>query len=315
MRDLFHILDITIHVPESDIAHISDDILNEFTDYFSEDYQSCVKDTVKLNILPGNDPVFCRARTIPIKLRDKVKAELQRLVDSGKLVKVFSSDYASPIVVALKKNVNNRICGYLSVSVNKHLDPVHSSLPTIDEVIARVGNAKISIDLVRAFLQLPLHESSKPFTTINTPEGLFTYNYLPFSLKDSPGIFQAFITKVLNGIDEIVVYQDGILVMCSHISTLRKVLSALMNAGIKINAGKYTFFTEEVKYLGYIFSQFDVRTDSGKIRAIIDAPAPTNVKQLQSFIGMCNYYSRFIHNFASYISPLYSLLQKNAQFH
>ena len=78
------------------------------------------------------------ARTIPIKLRDKVKAELQRLVDSGKLVKVFSSDYASPIVVALKKNGDVRICGDFPVSVNKQLDPVRSPLPTIDEVIAGV---------------------------------------------------------------------------------------------------------------------------------------------------------------------------------
>ena len=73
---------------------------------------------LSFNILPGNDFVFCRARTIPIKLRDKVKAELQ-LVHSGKLVKVYSSAYASPIVVALKRMV---MFEYVAISLYPLID-------------------------------------------------------------------------------------------------------------------------------------------------------------------------------------------------
>ena len=179
-RDLFDKFGITIHVPEVEPCN-SVNVLDEFHEFLSPNFQSAVKETVTLKITPGASPVFCKARPIPVRLRDRVKTELQRLVDSGKLTRVYSSDYASPIVVCFKKDGSLRICGDFSVSINKHLDSVQAPLPTIDEVLTKVGNAKIfsQIDLSQAFLQLPLSEESKQYTTINTSEGLFRYNFLP----------------------------------------------------------------------------------------------------------------------------------------
>ena len=119
-------------------------------------------------------------------------------------------------------------------------------------------------------------------------------------------------------IDNIVVYQDDILIMSSdtdsHCKTLRTVLTTLKNAGIKINFDKCNFFASSVKYLGYVFSNDNVSPDTEKVRAIIDAPEPTNLKQVQAFAGMINYYSRFIPNFSCIMSPLYSLMKKDVQF-
>lgn len=318
-RDLFKKFNVSITFPDT-VNCNSTSVLEVFNDYLSPDFQSCVKDTINLKVDPNHTPVFCKARPIPVKLRDKVKTELQRLVDSGKLTRVYSSDYASPIVVCFKKDGSLRICGDYSVSINKFLDPVQTPLPTINEVLSQVGHATIysQIDLSQAFMQLRLGDDSKKYTTINTSEGLFRYEFLPFGLRASSGIFQAFITKVLNGIDDIIVYQDDILVLSpnlqSHNRTLNIVLTALKNAGVKINPVKCKFYTNEVKYLGYIFTNGDVHTDPDKIRAIMDAPAPTDLKQLQAFIGMCNYYSRFISDFASIMSPMYALLKKDVKF-
>ena len=312
---------ISINIPDIQISYVSHDVLDKFSEYLSSDFQSSVQQPVSLNMLPGATPVFSRARPIPVKLRDQVKLELQRLVETGKLTKVFSSDYASPIVVCFKKNGDVRICGDFSVHINKHLDPVQSPLPTVDDVMSRTGRATVfsQIDLMNAFLQLPLDEVSKQFTTINTSEGLFTYNYLPFGLCASPGIFQAFITKILNGIDDIIVYQDDILILSpdrhSHSKTLHSVLSSLRNAGVKVNSDKCKFFTDEVQYLGHVFSSRGVCPNPDKVKAITSAPAPVNIKQVQAFLGMCNYYSRFIPNFATVLAPLYALLKKNVPFH
>ena len=155
------------------------DVLKEFEDYLSENYNSCVTETVHLNVKPDAVPSFSRARTIPIRLKKPVKEELDRLVNTGKLEKVYESAWSSPTVNILKKDNSVRICGEFSASVNKFLDPVNSPLISIDDVISQVGDAKYfsKIDLSNAFLQLPLDNDSKIYTTINTSEGLFRYNF------------------------------------------------------------------------------------------------------------------------------------------
>ena len=169
-----------------------------------------------------------------------------------------------------------------------------------------------------AFLQLPLDETSKKFTCINTSEGLFIFNYLPFGLSCSPAIFQSFLCDILRNINEIIVYQDDILILSdsmeNHNITLDKVLSTLLNAGIKVNHKKCEFFTESVTYLGHVFDKNGIHPSNEKLRAILDAPSPKNVKELQSFIGLCNFYHRFIQNFSLKFKPLYDLLKKDVKF-
>ena len=245
---------------------------------------------------------------------------MDRLVSSGILTKVHSSKWASPVVTVYKKDGSFRICADVKGTVNKHIHKVNSPLATVDEVISSIGNAQVfsKIDLSQAFMQLPIHSSYKKYLVINTVHGLYQFNYLPFGLSASPGIFQAFISKVLANIPGVICYQDDILVMSSDVSShnniLREVLSKLKEAGLKLNVKKCKLFTDQVEYLGYIFDKFGTHANPDKISAIKQAPVPTNVKQVQCFIGLCNFYSRFIPSFASHMSPLYALLQKDVEF-
>lgn len=300
--------------------NIKPDILEEFKDYLATDFTSNVRVPVSLKVLPEVKPKFVKARPIPVSLRQAVKEELQRLVDLGKITKVFSSQYASPTVHVRKSDGSLRICGDYSATINQFLEPVHTILPTIDEVIAKVGSATVfsNIDLSNAFLQLPLTEESRQYTTINTSEGLFSYNFLPFGLSASPGIFQAYMNELMKDVDNVIVYQDDLLVLSdeveAHKDTLRKVLTTLRVAGLKINRSKSSFFSHEIRYLGHVFTKEGVRPSRDKIRAIIEAPAPVNVKQVQAFIGLCNFYRRFIPRFSEVLAPLYALTRANVQF-
>lgn len=331
-RDICNKLRIEFSMPDERVTHsIGGSVLDEFQDYLSDSFESNVTQTVTLHVDEKAQPIFMKARPIPLRLRDCQKTELNRLESKGKINKVYFSEWASPTVNVIKNNgpfpnPNGtvpalRICGDYSSTVNKFLKPVNTPLPTIDEVISQVGGAKVfsKIDLANAFLQLPLDEESKKFTTINTSEGLFRYNYLPFGLSASPGIFQSFMCKILNGIDNIIVYQDDLLIMTpdeqSHNATLRKVLTILRDTGIKLNIKKCSFFTEKVDYLGHVFDSEGVHPNEEKIRAILQAPAPTNLTQLQAFLGLCNYYSRFIPDFTNAVGPLYRLLKKTVKFH
>ena len=126
------------------------------------------------------------------------------------------------------------------------------------------------------------------------------------------------MSKLLNGIQGVINYQDDILIHSpdveSHDKILDCVLSKLKCAGIKLNIKKCEFYVNCIEYLGHIFDQNGVHPNPNKVRAIVDAPAPQDLKQLQAFIGICQYYRRFIRDFATTFSPLYSLLKKNVKF-
>ena len=319
-RDLCLKLKIKLKMPSGNIFSIKNNILEKYDEFLGEKSVSCVQKRVKFHMKENVDPVFIKARTVPIRYRKLVREELSRLENAGIISKVLSSEWCSPTVNVMKSNNKIRICGDYSQTINKYMTMARHPLPSIDDVCYTVGNAKYftKIDLQNAFLQLPLDEESKKYTTINTSEGMYVYNFLPYGTCSSPGIFRSFLCNILSGIKSVIIYQDDILIMTEttnqHDLILDKVLNALRNAGLKINRDKSEFFTNEINYLGHVFDKNGVRMDSEKIRAILKAPKPTNIKQVQSFIGLCNYYNRFIINFSEVFAPLYKLLKKNSTF-
>ena len=323
-RDLCKKINISMSVPNSfechNIIHVPSNILKKHQHYLSNNFKSCVKQEVILDINPDKTPIFCKARAVPFRYRKLVQDELERLESTNIIKKVFKSEWACPSVNVLKSNGKIRICGDYSLTVNKSMNTVQYPFPTVESVLGRISDAKIfsKLDLAQAYLQLPLSEGSKKFTTINTTEGLYQFQFLPFGIASSSAIFQSFLCQVLSGIDNIIIYQDDILILrknkADHDRTLDQVLQALKNAGLKINTEKCQFYTESVKYLGYIFDENGVHPCPEKIKAITEAPSPKNITQVQSFIGLGNFYNRYIPNFSDRFAPLYSLLKKNVKF-
>ena len=318
-RDLCSKMNLKLTIPSKNVFSLKSDLELKYRDYFANDFVSCVKEKVKLPIKTGATPVFCKPRSVPLRYKALVKEELDRLENANIISKKISSDWASPTVNVLKSNNKIRICGDY-FAVNKNLEITRFPLPTIDDVINKVGNAKYfsKIDLSNAFLQVPLHDDFKKYTTINTQEGLYEYNYLPFGTSASPAIFQNFMCKILSNVKNVIIYQDDLLILAEsvekHGEILDQVLNTLKDAGIKINYEKCSFLTDKVTYLGYVFDKQGVHPDKDKIKAIIDAPKPKNVKEVQSFIGLCNFYNRFIRNFSNVFAPLNKLLRKGVTF-
>ena len=150
--------------------------------------------------------------------------------------------------------------------------------------------------------------------TINTQKGLFQYTRLPFGVSSAPAIFQRIMDNLLQGIPQVCVYLDDILVTGKsteeHLKNLEEVLSRLRNAGMRLKRSKCAFLLPQVEYLGHQISEKGLQPTTQKLRAIVEAPAPNNVSQLKSFLGMINYYSKFLPNLSTQLAPLYSLLQK-----
>ena len=138
---------------------------------------------------------------------------------------------------------------------------------------------------------------------------------MPFGIISAPTIWQKAMDEILAGIPGCICYLDDILVVGSsqeeHDQRLDTVLDRLSKRGVRLQKEKCLFSAPEVEYLGHVVSENGLRPMESKYRAIRDAPQPQNLTQLKSYLGLLNYYSRFLLNISTTLQPLYMLLQKS----
>ena len=189
-------------------------------------------------------------------------------------------------------------------------------IPKTDDLLTKVGGGQLfsKLDLTQAYQQLELDEASKEFTTINTHQGLYRYIRLPYGVSSAPGIFQRIMENLLRGIPDVYMRIDDILVsvktQTEHLQTLRTVLQRLKEAGARFKKKKCVFVASEVVYLGLKINRNGIQPVPEKVVAIEEMPRPSDVKEPEAYLGMLNYYSRFLPKLATVLAPLYHLLKK-----
>lgn len=272
-----------------------------------------------LHVRPDAIPVYCRPRPLPYSLKERVDAEIDAMLKNGTIEPVDTSEWATPLVIVPKPNGKIRVCADYKVTLNPALLVDRYPLPRVEDLFAQLngGEQFSKIDMSAAYNQIELDKTSQ-YTVINTHRGLFKYNRLVFGLSSSPGIFSRIITNLVREIPGVVVFMDDILVTAKnkqlHIKTLNTVLSTLQKNGFRLNKDKCVFLADSVSYLGYVIDKNGIRTDPEKIKAIKDLPNPTNVTELRSFLGVVNFYARFIKNLSTHLAPLYELLKKSKEW-
>lgn len=265
-------------------------------------------------------PVFCRARSVPFALKEKVEKQLHDMVETGMLRQVPHSDWATPLVVVPKKDGSLRLCGDYKVTINPVLKTDHYPLPRPEDLYSTIAGGKVFcvLDLSAAYQQVPLNPESRPLLTVNTSMGLFQFQRLPYGVASAPAIFQSMMDEVLKDIPHVGCYIDDVIVAGSDTvtcqKTLERVLERLREYNITLNADKCRFFQESVTYLGHTVTAEGIYPTEAKIRAIVDAPEPTNVTELKAYLGMLNFYSKFLRNCATVAEPLYQLLKKDKKW-
>ena len=174
------------------------------------------------------------------------------------------------------------------------------------------------LDLSQAYLQLQLDDDSKKLVTVNTHRGLFQYHRLPFGVSAAPAVFQRCIETLLQSCHGVSVYLDDILItgstMEEHLQNLDHVLQILETAGLRLNKDKCKFLLPKVEYLGHVIDASGLHPTQEKVKAIQEAPEPKNLMELRSFLGMINYYSRFLPNLSHRLAPLYNLLKQGVHW-
>ena len=274
----------------------------------------------KLRLADVATPIFHKARPVPISMRPRVEREISRLVGSDVFEKVDFSDWAKPIVPVSKPNDGVRICGDYSVSLNKFLKMDHYPIPRLDDLFAKLAGGRrfTKIDLSDAYLQVELDEESRDCTTVNTHQGLYRYKRMPFGISTAPSIFQAIMDQLISGLEGTVDFFDDFLVTgvddAAHLLNLDALFTRMEDRGLRLKREKCRFFEDSVCYLGHVIDENGLHTDPGKVGAMVETPRPTSKEQVRAFLGLVNYYGRFVNNLSTRLEPLNRLLRKNATF-
>ena len=288
--------------------------------FFSEGLGVCTKTEVNFELKQNVKPVFKPKRNVPFSSKEDIEIELQRLQENGVVEKVDYSEWASPTVYVTKKNKKIRVCADFSTGLNDCLMDHSYPLPSPEDIFTKLNGGKIfsKIDLSEAYLQVKISEECSKYLCINTHLGLFRLKRLPFGLKVAPALFQQIIDTMLADLGFAIAYLDDILVKSKNVQEhkehIRTVFQRIEEFGFKLSAEKCEFFLKQIKYLGQIIDSQGRRPDPQRTEAIEKMPAPNNVAQLQSFLGLAQYYAIYIPKMHKLRAPLNELLKKRQKW-
>ena len=203
---------------------------------------------------------------------------------------------------------------------NKAISRERHLLPTLsDEVIHDLNGATVfsKLDLNQGYHQLPLHPDSKHITTFSTHMGLFRYKRLSFGINAAEK-FQNVIASAISDIPNVKNTSDDVIIygvnVQEHDKALHAVLTRFQELNLTLRIHKCQFYVPQIEFFGMVFSSQGMSTDRAKVEAIKQADPPTSVSEVRSLLGMTNYVSRFIRNYADIVAPLRDLTRKGVEF-
>ena len=167
------------------------------------------------------------------------------------------------------------------------------------------------LDLAQAYHQLELDENSRFITTFSTHVGLYRYKRLNFGNNASAEIFQHTLLTVLHGLPGVCNLADDIIIFGHARNKLDQALASCLNRlsknGLTLNATKCKLLIASLSFFGQVFSAEGTKPDPARITDLQIAQIPKNVQEIRSFLGMTNYSSCYIPDYAMITEPLHAL--------
>ncbi|CAG2206375.1 unnamed protein product [Mytilus edulis] len=268
----------------------------------------------KIHLKPNAVGKHHKPYRLPPYKREVLREQLDNLLEQGIVVPVSEQEelpITSPIVLVTKRNEasNSKTStqSYRFVCDFRHLNAqtedfkyVIPNLQELTESFAEiVPNYITSIDLSSGFFQMGISAESSRYTAFNTCFGTYKFLRLPMGLKTAPNTFQLLMDKVLRGLKfrTCLCYLDDVLI-CSetfekHLDDIKEIFKRFRDAGLKLGQKKCHFASETCIFLGHEISKHGIRPPKDRVKAIVDFPAPQNIKQLRRTIGLFNWFKKF----------------------
>ena len=267
---------------------------------------------IHIDLIDGARPVWKKPYPVPYRHREVFKKECQHLVNEGVIAPTLNSEWGFPAFIIPKKDGRVRWLVDLR-ELNKLVKRPKFSLPRIPDIMNRRRGYDYftKIDLSMMFYCFELDEESQKICTLTTEHGNYRCLRLPMGLKSSPDYAQAFITKILNGLD-VEVYIDDMGLWTSgsfeeHMLLVDSILQRLAANGMKCNPLKCEWAVKESDFLGYWLTPEGVKPWQKKVDGILKMGTPQNQEQVRSFLGAVNYYKSMWPRRSHLLAPLTAL--------
>lgn len=267
-------------------------------------------------LVPGARPHFR-----PIKLYSPMELEVinemvATLLKQGLIVPSTSS-WGAAIVLAKKKDGTLRPCVDWRV-LNSFTIPDRHPLPLTEQIFSALAGAKYfsSCDLQGGYFQVRLREEEQHLTAFRVPNGHYMFTVLGQGLRNSPASFSRIMAKIFaqqHG-KFVLIYMDDILIFSKtaedHLKHVEEVLQVLKDNEFYAKLKKCTFEAPELTFLGHVIGRDGIKPDPKKIQAVQDWPIPKTVTDVRSFLGLANYFRKFIQGFSKLAAPLTNLTKQ-----
>lgn len=274
-------------------------------------------DMAIMTIDPGDakpiSPAPYHASPAGRRLIDETIAELI----AEDVIEESDSPWASPAILVRQKG-KDRLC-IDHRKINEVTKSDQYPIPRIKDILSRFSGVTYftTFDANKGFHQIEIDPQDRPKTAFRTHRGLHQYKRMPFGLKSGPAVFQRLMDRILGRykwqtalvyIDDIIVYSKD---FDTHLKDVETVLSLVAESAITLSTKKSHVAYQSLETLGHTVSNLGIGTADGTIKAVKDFSQPTNVKELQRFLGPTAYYRRFLKDFSRIATPLYNLMRKD----
>ena len=292
----------------------------EYSDVFSEELAAELADHAphdhEINT-EGKSPPYGPIYSLSSKELEVLRKYLDTNLERGWIRKSISPAGA-PILFVNKKDGGLRLCvdyrGLNQVTVKNRYP-----LPLINETLDRLQGATVftKLDLRDAYHRIRIKPGDEWKTAFRTRYGHFEYTVLPFGLANAPASFQAYINGALHDLlDRIcVAYMDDILVYSKtekeHEQHVKVVLERLRRYRLFAKLSKCSFHTSSTSFLGFVVKTDGIVMEEDRVDTIRNWPEPKSLRDVQVFLGLANFYRRFVQGFSKIAEPLTGLMRKD----
>ena len=207
--------------------------------------------------------------------------------------------------------------------LNEHTVKNNYPLPLIAQLVDKLQGTKMftKMDLRWGYNNIRIKEGDEWKAAFICHRGTFKPLVMFFGLCNSPSMFQTMMNEIFADMEDVVVvYIDDVMIFTKmddtkkHDEIVLDVLRCVEENDLYVKPEKCTFCTTEVDFLGMIVGKDGIKMDQEKVKAVLDWPVPSSVKEVRSFLGLANFYRRFIQDYAQTARPLNDLLKKDVVF-
>jgi hypothetical protein len=274
----------------------------------------------KIELIPGSSPPSRPPYRLSYAELKELHTQLQNLIDTGK-IKPSKSPYGAPILFVKKKNGEMRMCVDYR-ALNKITIRNNYPLPRMDDCFDRLQGKTVfsKLDFTSGYHQMRVAKEDTHKTAFRTRYGHYEFLVLPFGLCNAPATFQSMMHDIFwELLDKfVVIYLDDIIIFSQneeeHKEHLRQVFDIIRVNKLYIKPEKCEFFVNRISFLGHIVSDKGIEMDPEKVKAVVDWPPLKNQKEAQSFLGLANYYRRFVEGFSGIVKPITDLIKKTVKW-